>query len=373
MSSGSARPFVHPLCGADLATLVRVLCANGGVAPRALPQVAVALLVAAARLPATLAERAWVSARLRGAGEMPPPVFIVGHWRSGTTHLFNILSRRGFSYVSPLAAGMPWDFVGLAAALGPVLERMLPGERFIDGIPVNPDSPQEDEIPLASMSPVSFYHGIYFPKAFAANFDRGVFFETCSEDEIRRWTETFARFSLKVWLAGGGRPLLVKNPVHTARIRAIREIWPDAKFVHCVRNPYEVFFSMRNFYDKLFPAFALQDHDGLSIDGIVLYGYRRIMDRFLADRPDIPDGNFHELRYELLSARPMEEIAALYETLGLDGFAEAEPAFRGYLDGVREYRRNRYDYPEEDLATVEDAWGRYIEHWDYARPGDGHP
>ncbi len=369
MSGGTARPFMHPLCGADLATLTRVLCANGGVAASALPRVVVALLVASARLPATLAERAWVSARLRSAGDMPPPVFIVGHWRSGTTHLFNILSRRGFSYVSPLAAGLPWDFLGLAAALGPVLERMLPKERFIDGIPVNPDSPQEDEIPLANMSPVSFYHGIYFPRAFAANFDRGVFFDSCTEDEIRRWAETFAYFSRKVWLAGGRRRLLVKNPVYTARIRAIREIWPDAKFVHCVRNPFEVFFSMRNFYDRLLPAFALQPHDALSVDRIVLDGYRRIMDRFIDERSEIPDGNFFELRYERLSERPMEEVAALYETLGLDGFADAEPDFRAYLDGVRDYRRNRYDYPEEDLAAVQAAWGRYIERWDYARPG----
>ena len=369
MSAGTPRPFMHPLCGADLGTLVRVLCANGGVAPRALPQVALTLLVAAARLPSTLAERAWVAGRLRKAGEMPPPVFIVGHWRSGTTHLFNILSRRGFSYVSPFAAGMPWDFVGFAAAFGPVLKRMLPKERFIDGIPVEPDSPQEDEIPLANMSPLSFYHGIYFPKVFDAKFDRGIFFDSCADREIRRWAATFAWFSRKVWLAGGRRRLLVKNPVHTARIRAILEIWPDAKFIHCVRNPYEVFFSMRNFYDKLFPAFALQPHDGLSVDRIVLDGYRRIMDRFIADRPKIPDGNFHELRYERLSARPMEEIASLYETLGLDGFAEAEPAFRVYLDGVREYRRNRYDYPEEDLARVEAAWSPYIERWGYARPG----
>ena len=360
---------MHPLCGADIATLLRVLCANGGVAPRALPQVAVALLVAAARLPSTLAERAWVAGKLRKAGDMPPPVFIVGHWRSGTTHLFNTLSRQGFSYVSPLAAGMPWDFIGLAAALGPLLERMLPKERFIDGIPVQPDSPQEDEIPLANMSPVSFFHGIYFPKAFAVNFDRGVFFDACSDEEIRRWVETLASFSRKVWLAGGRRPLLVKNPAHTARIGAIREIWPDAKFIHCVRNPHEVFFSMRNYYDKLFPALALQPHEGLSVDRIVLDGYRRIMDRFIADRPDIPEGNFCELRYERLSARPMEEIAALYETLGLDGFPEAEPVFRDYLEGVRGYRRNRYDYPPEDLAAVEDAWGRYIEHWGYARPG----
>ena len=65
----------------------------------------------------------------------------------------------------------------------------------------------------------------------------------------------------------------------------------------------------------------------------------------------------------------MEEVAALYETLGLDGFADAEPDFRAYLDGVRDYRRNRYDYPEEDLAAVQAAWGRYIERWGYARPG----
>ena len=65
----------------------------------------------------------------------------------------------------------------------------------------------------------------------------------------------------------------------------------------------------------------------------------------------------------------MEEVAALYDTLGLDGFAEAEPAFRRYLEGVRDYRRNRYDDPPEDRARVEGAWRRYIEHWGYAPPG----
>ncbi len=371
MSGRPARRLAHPLCGADIATLIRVLCANGGVAPWALPQAALALAAAVARLPASLAERAWVARKLRRAGEMPPPVFIVGHWRSGTTHLFNILAQHDFAYVSPLAAGMPWDSMGLVAALRPLLERMVPRDRMIDDIPVTPRSPQEDEIPLANMSPVSFYHAIYFPKRFAANFERGVFFESCTRAEIRGWAEIFAYFSRKTWLAGGGRPLLVKNPVHTARIPAIREIWPDAKFIHCVRNPYEVFASMRNYYDKLLPALALQPHDALPVDRVVLDGYCRLMDRFIADRPSIPDGNFHEIRYERLSARPMEEVAALYDTLGLDGFAEAEPAFRRYLDGVRDYRRNRYDDPAEDRARVEEAWRRFIEHWGYAPPASG--
>ena len=107
----------------------------------------------------------------------------------------------------------------------------------------------------------------------------------------------------------------------------------------------------------------------MTVDRIVLDGYRRLMDRFIADRPAIPDGNFHELRYERFSAEPMEEVAKLFDALGMDGFAEAEPAYRRYLEGVRDYRRNRYDFPEEDLARVEAVWRSYIERWGYARPG----
>ena len=363
------RRLTHPLCGADIATLVRVLGRNGGVAPRALPQAALALAIAVARLPASLAERAWVARALLRAGEMEPPVFIIGHWRTGTTHLFNILAQHGFAHVTPIAAGMPWDSMGLGAVLGPLLERMVPRDRAIDAVPVEPRSPQEDEIPLANMGPVSFYHGIYFPRRFDENFDRGVLLESCAAKEIGDWKRTFAYFSRKTWLAGGRRRLLIKNPVHTARIPLIREIWPDAKFIHCVRDPHEVYASMRNFYDKLLPALALQSHDAVSVERIVLDGYRRMMDRFLADRPGIPDGNFHEIRYERLSAQPMAEVAALYRALGLDGFDAAEPAFRRYLDGIRDYRRNRYDDRPEDRAKVEAAWRRYIEHWGYDDPG----
>ena len=310
MRAKPGRRFVHPLCGADIATLVRVLRANGGVAPRALPQVALALAVAALRLPSSLAERAWVARALGKAGDMPAPVFIVGHWRTGTTHLFNILAQHGFAYVSPLAAGMPWDSMGLAAALRPLLECMVPRDRMIDAVPVEPDSPQEDEIPLANMSPVSFYHGIYFPRSASPRTSTAAFSSSpAPRPKSQQWKETFAYFSRKTWLAGGRRRLLVKNPAHTARIPPIREIWPEAKFVHCVRDPHEVYASMRNFYDKLFPALALQPHDPQTVERIVLDGYRRLMDRFLADRPGIPDGNFHEIRYENLSARPMEEVA----------------------------------------------------------------
>ena len=359
---------MHPLCGADIGTLVRVLTGNGGVAVRALPQAGLALAMTIARLPITVLERFYVAHKLRGAGEMAAPIFIIGHWRSGTTHLLNILSKHEFSSLPPLASGIPWDFMILVAMLRPFLERLLPEGRYVDALPVAPDSPQEDEISLANMTPLSLYHGIYFPRAFARNFDRGVFFEGCTEAEIAGWKRAFVHLSRKTWLQGGRRPLLIKNPVYTARIKTILEIWPDAKFIHCVRDPHEVFASMRNFYRTLFPLLSLQDYDHLSIDDIVLDGYTRLMDRYLDERPAIPEGQFYELRYERLSAAPMDEIARLYGVLGLEGYAEAAPKYRRYLESVRSYTRNDYGYPAEDVARVEGAWGRFLDHWHYGRP-----
>jgi len=132
---------MHPVCGADIATLLRVLIGNGGIAVRAVPQAAIALATTLARPPFSMAERAYVAQKLRKAGTMPAPIFIIGHWRIGTTHLFNIMSQHDYGYVAPLEAGMPWDFMGLVAAFRPLLERMLPKERFIDAIPVAPESP----------------------------------------------------------------------------------------------------------------------------------------------------------------------------------------------------------------------------------------
>jgi omega-hydroxy-beta-dihydromenaquinone-9 sulfotransferase len=185
----------HPLCGSDPLTLVTVLVRNGFVPPSRLLQVGIALGSVLLRAPFSLAEAAWFAWERRRQPPMPAPLFIIGHWRSGTTHLYNVLSRDPqFGFVPPLAVGLPWDMFGLGAALRPVLERALPKHRYIDNISVKPDSPQEDEIALANMTPLSFYHGLYFPSRFDANFRRGLFFEGCTRAEIERWRRHFIYF-----------------------------------------------------------------------------------------------------------------------------------------------------------------------------------
>ena len=96
----------HPLCGADLRTLSTVLARNGPVPVAYLPQAVAAFGSALGRLPFTAAERAWTAWRLRREPDLPPPLFILGHWRSGTTHLYNVMSRSPrFGFVPPLAVG----------------------------------------------------------------------------------------------------------------------------------------------------------------------------------------------------------------------------------------------------------------------------
>jgi hypothetical protein len=357
----------HPLCGSDLQTLVDALVAGGGVSASKLPQAAAATLSAVGRWPFSAVERLQVDRLRRQIGPMPAPIFIVGHWRSGTTHLYNLLGRGAFGTVSPFAAGLPWNLLGLAKVFRPWLARSLPEDRYVDAMPVKPESPQEDELAIANMTRLSFYHGIYFPQRFRELFYKGVFLDGATEDEIAEWQDRLRHLLYKVWVDQDQRPVMVKNPVYTARVPMLREIYPRARFIHVHRNPYEVFFSMRNFFAKLFEQFALQPFDGVDIDAVIFDTYARMMAKLIEDTSDLPAHTFVELSYENLVKDPLVELERIYDTLGLEGYAAAGPGFETYLRSISSYRRNRYAAQVEDLAKVERHWHRFIDHWGYGR------
>lgn len=360
--------MTHPLCGADLATLARLFRAGGPPSRGRLGTAAMIFAAALARAPSTLLENRLTRRRL-AAMEMPPPLVILGHWRSGTTHLANILAASGrFAIASPVAVGMPWDMLGLARLTKPLLERALPEGRYIDKVAVTPDSPQEDELALASMAPLSFYHGIYFPRRFRDALDAGLFFEGASDADRQARLEAFELFARKCCAAGGGRPVLVKNPVYTAYPALIRDVFPDAKFVHIHRNPYDVIVSMRNFYAKLLEALALQPFDHIDIDETNLAVYAEMMARFSAETRDWAPPHLAEVGYDALNADPIGTIQNVFETLRIDGFDAAEGAMRTYLDGVGSYEKNRFPHDPALAARVEEVCAPYLDRWGYRVP-----
>jgi hypothetical protein len=366
--SNIARVF-HPLCGSNPATLLRLLTSNGMLALNRVPQAAIALAVTLLRWPFSAAERAAAELLQRRRPAMPAPVFIVGYWRSGTTHLHNVLSRdEAFGYISPLAAGLPWNVLGIVRLLQPLLKHALPQDRYVDNVAVTPDSPQEDSIALSNMLPLSYYHGLYFPRRFAEHFKRGVFFEGCRPEEIERWRWALVHFLTKVSMEQKGKRLLVKNPVYTGHIGRLRRIWPEAKFIHIYRNPYALLPSTRHFFTRLLPELALQPYDGLDIDTLILESYPRMMNALAADTARLPATSFVELRFEDFETEPLPQLRRIYETLELPGWNGARPRFERYLSQVRGYRKNRYVFDAPAIRSVETYWGAYVRRFGYSAP-----
>ncbi|HKY93955.1 MAG TPA: sulfotransferase [Kiloniellales bacterium] len=365
--SGAVRLLFHPLAGADLATLLWLLRHGGGVTAGGWSRTAL-LASAVGRLPFTLGERAWVAFRRRGRDLETPPLFVLGHWRSGTTHLLNVLAQGGFGYTDPMAAGMPLDFLFLGRLLRPLMARALPRNRLIDAVEVTSMSPQEDEMGLACMVSLSYLHAIYFPSRFQPWFNRGLFFDGAGSREVAQWERRFRTYLWKTARWRPDKPLLVKNPVYTGRVAQLERLYPQARYLHIVRNPHEVFASSRSLFARMLELVALQPWDHVRIEDVVLATYARMMDRLIADMATLPRSRFFEVRFEDLEAQPLVELERIHDGLGLGSFAAARPTYAAYLDSVRDYQRAKRSFPERDLALVERHWGRFLDHWGYGRP-----
>ena len=357
----------HPLCGADPITLGRVLRTGGGLSGSGVLPGIIAGLASVAQTPLMLGEAAFMATRPKSLKH--PPIFILGHWRSGTTHLYNVLSKGpDFGYVDPFVTGLPWDYLTLSATMKPLLAKMLPKDRYIDNVEVNPDSPQEDEIALANLQDLSFYHAIYFPRRFPEWFDKGVFLDGASDVELKRWENALMLLYRKLERKFDGRPLLIKNPVYTARVNHLLKLFPDAKFIHIHRNPYKVFLSTQKFYRVLFEELSLQGPGPSDLDPFILATYTRMMNALIDDTAHLPSERYVEFSYDELMEQPMASLEHIYTQIDLGDFKAAAPAFEAYLATVRDYKKGVHEMDPGIASQVTEAWRPFIERWGYDVP-----
>jgi hypothetical protein len=238
--------------------------------------------------------------------------------------------------------------------------------RVIDNIPLSFDAPQEEEFAVANMSPHSSLHTFTLPGEASHFFERYALFCGLSDQDFVEWTETYLTVLRKATLRAGGKRLILKNPANSGRIKTLLELFPDAKFVHIYRNPYDVFLSTRWVYRTVLPRSQVQEISQDQVDAYVLKFYVQLMQSFLADKAFIPAGNLVEIRFEDLEVAPLDQLRRLYEELSLPGFAEAEPAFRAYVASIADYQKNSYKLIDDVIAKVNQHWKFAFEEWDYA-------
>ena len=122
---------------------------------------------------------------------------------------------------------------------------------------------------------------------------------------------------------------MLKSPPHTCRIRVLLEMFPKAKFVHIVRDPYVIFPSTVNLWKRLYRDEGLQVPTYEGLEEHVFTTFTRMYDAFDRDRDLIGPGQFCEVRYEELVADPMEQMRRVYEELELGDFESVRPGDRG--------------------------------------------
>ena len=371
--NGRAHRLFHPLCGAAPDTLLQLLL-KGGVQPARAHVVAIALAMTVLRLPFTLGEAATAHAMLRlrthRHGTLPAPVFIVGHWRSGTTHLTNLLSNSPeFGILSPMSVGLPAEALGLGRLARPFIEQFFPRTRLIDTMPLRPDLPQEDELAMANLSTLSCTHGLYFPDRLLAEFDRGVFLQDVGAAELASWMRRLVHYVGKMTLAAGGRPLLIRNPANSARIPLLRSIWPDARFIHIHREPADVCASSTRMFATLIRELSLGKTDAADTHArdLVARLYPRLMTALATDLGTIPAGHVTEIRYETFRQHPLEELERVHAKLGLALRNTTRQAFANTLAAAPPHVPSRAPMGSPGLDWLP-AHRAIFERWNYAVP-----
>ncbi len=296
-----------------------------------------------------------------------PPIFILGCWRSGTTHLHNLLSLDD-QFVSPnlYQTMYPHTFLVSESWLRPLLDLGTPKKRFMDNMEMGLREPAEDEMALGIMSLRSNMLSWTFPQN-AGRYDRFLDFREVPESDRTIWKQTLDRFVRKVTLRNGKRPLL-KSPNHTARIAMILEQYPGAKFVHLRRNPYDVYRSLVHMAKQVIPVWGLQAYPTETISDMAIDTYRLLYAAYFEQVSKIPAGQFHEIAYEELIQNPLPVLEGAYRALDLGDFESRRPTIESYLNARSGYQKNKHsDIPAPVLAQLHDQWQQSFEAWDYPR------
>jgi hypothetical protein len=372
----AAHRVKHPLAwymprfwhGMRLSTWVRELTRNHfAISPSRLPMCCSITGFTAMNSLLAGMERVIYGRRIDAVELAKPPLFILGHWRAGTTFLHELLIRDPeHAYPTTYQCFAPHHFVLSERLITPWTGFLVPERRPMDNMAAGWDRPMEDEFALANLGAPTPYLSMMFPN----RPEQYAEYLTLRDVPPRRreaWKREFLQF-LKRLSLNDPRRIVIKSPAHTARVRTLLEMFPEARFVHIARDPFAMYASTLKLWQSLNFEEGLQVvHDDSQLRTSVIDALRRMYDAYLEDRELLRENQLVELRYEDLVEDPKSAVRAIYERLELGDFSRIEPALEEHLSEVQGYRTNRHrKISDETRERLHGEWRRYFEEFGYA-------
>ncbi|MBN1853822.1 MAG: sulfotransferase [Pirellulales bacterium] len=292
------------------------------------------------------------------------PLIILGHWRTGTTLLHELLALDPrHTCPTTFQCFLPNHFLLTDRFVKRWSSFVLPPSRLFDSLQMGWDRPQEDEFALCNMGIPSPYATIAFPNRPPQNQD---YLELDSVPRRQRdcWKNGLRRFLQQVLYEHPGR-LVLKSPTHTFRLPMLLELFPNACFIHMVRHPLAIFMSTMRLWKSLYVMHGYQKPDFEGLTEYVFATFQRMHARLETTRSLVMKDRFMDVRYEDLVGNPIDTIQRVYSYLKLGEFNTVRPAIEAY--STRHSNHRPYPHsPTSDLANeVFQRWKPYYEKYGY--------
>jgi omega-hydroxy-beta-dihydromenaquinone-9 sulfotransferase len=357
----------EPLAGSTFANLLRLLAQNRfHVEPVGIPRIIYSMALSFTLSPLNMLESIKYDKKIKNTTIKKPPIFIVGHWRTGSTYLHNLLAQdTQYGYPTTFQTVTPALLLRFEKLIKPIVASSLPKTRPQDNVELGADLPQEEEYALGNISPYSFYNGWIFPKNMDL-YNNYVDFQNVSEREIKEFKRIFHYYIQKLTLYYHGKQLLLKNPSNTARIKILHEMYPDAKFIHIYRNPYHVYLSMKRNIEKEMILYCLQKPPSWEVfEKAMVDMYKRMFKKYFNEIKQVPKENQIDVKYEDLMQNPLGEIKRIYDKLQINGFEKSEPTLKKYIESQKKIKSYSYNIDPLLKEKIYQYLKETIDLWNY--------
>lgn len=304
--------------------------------------------------------------KIASTSPLGPQIFVLGHWRSGTTYLHELLQLDDrFASPTTYQCFAPWHFLMSEWFIARYMTFLLPSQRPMDNMKAGWDLPQEDEFALMNLGAPTSYTRIAFPKD-PVDHPHALDSDQFTDEELASWKANLKWF-VSALTYHTNKPLILKSPPHTGRVGLLAEMFPEARFIHIVRDPRKLYPSTVRLWQALDFVQSLQvDKDPARIEKMVLESLPVMYKAFEAQRSKVAENRLVEVRYEDLVKSPNETLRSIYEKLDLGDYSTIQPKVEQRVSSEKNYQTNRFSLDAETEQKVLSAWGDYAKRYGYA-------
>jgi hypothetical protein len=293
------------------------------------------------------------------------PVFILGHYRSGTTYLQKLLiSNQRFGFLTNYDALFANSNLLFGKRMQHVFQILINWFRiknpfFNSDTLLLSEPTEEDDYLMNRASAYSAYWGLVFPKRWREWLNGAPQFS--DRKYAYGWKKEYLKTLKYVTFRNTGKQLVLKSPPNTERIGVLLQLFPRAKFIYIYRNPFHLFYSTKNMWKKaILSYYSVQKITDDELDEIVFEHFIHLTEQYEKDKHLIPEENLIEISYEELKADPFNTIQKIYSGINLPDFESTAKELLLQIESEKEYQNFQYQFDDACLEKIERRWGKYI-------------